>query len=180
MSEERKTCFCSKILQIILLVAILACSAVSAYYSYNTNMIITGGAQARVSKESITKAYAKDNTIEKAKESGKPTIVLFYADWCGYCQKFAPTFYDIVKARKIKSKLSIAYVNGALEENQKYISEYGITGFPTVYMVDFKTGEKEKLSNSLFFNSDTKKVLTKMFLDFAKNRQISQKLINKL
>ncbi len=175
MSEERKTCFCLKILQIILLVSILACSAVSAYYSYNTNMIITGGAQTKAAKASITKAYAKDNTIEKAKAAGKPTVVLFYADWCGYCQKFAPTFYDVVKTRKIKSKLSVAYVNGSLEENQEYMKEYGIAGFPTVYMVDFKTGEKEKLSNSLFFNPDTKKVLTKMFLDFAKKSSDAQK-----
>lgn len=165
MSEEKKCCK-EKIVYLVLLVAIFLCSAVSAFYSYKTNSILASS-HAKTVKTSITKDYAKNKTIEKAKESEKPTIVLFYADWCGYCQKFAPVFNDIVNTRKFKSKLSVAYVNGASEENQQYMTEYDIKGFPTVYMVNFKTNEKIRLNNGLLFTPNAKKELLNMFLDFA-------------
>lgn len=166
MSEEKKCC-CEKVLKLVLLVLILICSLISAVCSYNTNMILSGGTAKVAAKKSITAAYAKNQTIDKAIKSEKPTIVLFYADWCGFCKKFAPTFNDIVKTRKFKSKLAVAYVNGNDPDNQKYMQEYQIEGFPTVYMVNFKTGEKIRVSNALLFENNAKNNLLNKFIEFA-------------
>lgn len=165
MSEEKKCCM-GKVLQIVLLLLIFISSTVSAVYSYKTNALLSGGAKANAQK-TISKAYAKNQTIEKAMKSGKPTIVLFYADWCGYCKRFAPIFNDIVKTRKFKSNLSVAFVNGTLPENAKYMAEYKIEGFPTVYMVNFKENEKVKVENNLLFTQNAKKDLLEKFLEFA-------------
>ena len=166
MSEEKKCRVCEK----ILLVGILICSLVSAIYSVKTDIALSNGGTKKAAKVEISKSYAKNQTLEKAKETGKPTIVLFYADWCGYCQRFAPVFHSIVKTRKFKSKLAVAYVNGTLPENSQYMQEYQIEGFPTVYMVNFETGEKVKLNNGLLFTPDAKNVLLEKFVNFASKK----------
>ena len=93
----------------ILLIVIAICTIVSAYFSYSSyktlNAISGGNAQASQSKETITKKYAKKQTYAKAKETGKPMVVFFYADWCGYCKRFAPVFHSVVKKREFKKNL---------------------------------------------------------------------------
>ena len=167
MAEEKKCCTL-KVLQLVLLVLILISSTVSAFYGYKINSLMSGTALKQIPQVSISKAYAKNQTIEKAQATGKPTVVLFYADWCGYCKRFAPVFNEIIKTRKFKSKLAVAFVNGTDEQNKKYMQEYQIEGFPTVYMVNFKTGEKVKLSNNLLFTPNAKKELLTEFINFAK------------
>ena len=169
MSEEKKCC-AGKMLQLVLLCLILISSTISAVYSYKTNKLLAGGVRVNA-QTNITQTYAKNQTIEKAIKTGKPTIVLFYADWCGYCKKFAPVFNDIVKTRKFKSKLSVAFVNGTVPENAKYMQEYKIEGFPTVYMVNFKKNEKIKLENNLLFTPNAKNELLNKFIEFAKSSE---------
>lgn len=103
----------------------------------------------------VSQQYDKGQSLDKAIETKKPMLVLFYADWCGFCQKFAPTFHKVAKDAKIKSNFAIAYVNCDAPENQKFVQEYGIQAFPTVFVVD-KDGNKTPLDNNTFFNNDSK------------------------
>ena len=170
MSENKKCCPCEQILKIVLLVAILISSTVSAVCSYKTNKLLSSGSANAVANVSITKTYAKNQTIEKAKATGKPTVVLFYADWCGFCKKFAPTFNEIVKTRKFKSNLAVAFVDGTNPVNAQYMTEYDVKGFPSVFMVNFKTGEKIKIDNGQLFTVNAKKELLNKFLEFARKK----------
>lgn len=54
-------------------------------------------------------------------------IVLFFADWCGHCQRMAPEIKKF--ARAMGSGLKV-YVVESKHEN--LTSKFGIQGFPTV------------------------------------------------
>lgn len=178
---KKGKCKCSKIRVFngVVLIAVLASSITSAYYSYSVNKtldaIIKGiqpsaaqAAPATDSNDSITKKYAKNRTLEKAQKTGKPIIAFFYADWCGYCKRFAPTFEKITKNGDIKSNLAVAYINCEAPENAHLIGEYQIQGFPTVYLINPKTGIKEQVNNSELFTATAEKDLTQRFVSFAK------------
>lgn len=178
--DTQDKCECSKfrLLNCTLLALILISTIVSAYYSYSANKTLNaiikgiqpGAAQAApaVSNDSITKKYAKNLTLEKAQKSGKPVVAFFYADWCGYCKRFAPTFARIAKNNKIKSNMAVAYINCEAPENAHLIGEYQIQGFPTVYLIDSQTGVREKIDNSELFTPTAEKDLVEKFLKFAK------------
>ena len=112
----------------------------------------------------ISQKYDKGQSLDKALETKKPMLVFFYVDWCGFCQKFAPTFHKITKDSEIKSNFAIAYVNCDAPENAKFVQEYGIQGFPTVFVVD-KNGQRTQLQNETFFNNDSKEVVKNKALE---------------
>ena len=69
----------------------------------------------------VSKQYDKGQSMDKALETKKPIVAFFYADWCGFCQRFAPTFHKISKDSKIKSNVAIAYINCDAPEYRKYV-----------------------------------------------------------
>jgi thioredoxin len=36
--------------------------------------------------------YLQPNQFDRLLSEGKKTLVMFYADWCPFCQRFKPTF----------------------------------------------------------------------------------------
>lgn len=121
--------------------------------------IKSGGVALHQKEIKISEKYDnKGWTLDKAVETKKPILVFFYADWCGFCQRFAPTFHKITRDAKIKENFAIAYVNCDAPENAEFTKDYGITAFPTVYVVD-KEGKRTQLDNNTFFNPDSKTVV---------------------
>jgi len=112
----------------------------------------------------ISRQYDKGQSIEKAMKKDKPMIVFFYTDWCGFCQRFAPTFAKITKDSAIKNNFAIAYVNCEDADNHKHMEEYGVQGFPTVYVVE-KDGTKTHLKNETFFQTDSEKIVKEDILE---------------
>lgn len=64
-----------------------------------------------------------------------PTLVDFYANWCGPC-KMMPPILDEVKS-SLGSKINILKVD--VDKNQKAATKYGIRSIPTLLM--FKNGK---------------------------------------
>jgi len=85
---------------------------------------------------------------DKAIKGSKPIIVLFYADWCGYCIRFMPTYQTLSKL--YKNDYEFSKVNVEDEKYKNVVDEAGITGFPTVFIIDPKYDNKVLLSNSIF------------------------------
>ena len=115
----------------------------------------------------ISKQYDRGRSLAKARATKKPIVVFFYTDWCGFCQRFAPTFDKITKDREIKNKFAIAFVNCEKEENQKDMQDFGVQGFPTVFVIK-KDGSKTQLENNTFFHDDSVKVVKEKMLSIIK------------
>ena len=168
MSEElkEKTCCCKKALVLSICALILSIGAFGLTLFGLTGGQVLVGQQAAGKKVVISTQYDKGQSYAKAQETKKPMIVFFYTDWCGYCQRFAPTFHKIVKSKEIKKNFGIAYVNCEKSENQNLMQEYGIQGFPTVFVV--KDGKKTALENGTFFGSDAVNVVKARIQEIVK------------
>jgi len=59
----------------------------------------------------------------------KKEITLYYADWCGHCQKFKPQ-WEILK--KSLDKYGVSYNEYEDSKDSSMISKNNIQGFPTI------------------------------------------------
>ena len=78
-----------------------------------------------------------DRTNEKKDQTGlelataaedAPTVIDFYADWCGPCQQFRPIFHAAEK--KYAGRVNFETVN--IDEQEDLAEQYGITSIPTI------------------------------------------------
>jgi thiol-disulfide isomerase/thioredoxin len=60
-----------------------------------------------------------------------PSFVLFYANWCGHCQEFMPTW------NKLKTRINSEEYNIIKIESAKPLVKRikGLQGFPTIYYI---------------------------------------------
>ena len=149
-----------------LVIAALGLSLVSVILS-GLSLFKTYELKTAIEPVKISKQYDKGQNMEKALKTKKPMIVWFYTDWCGYCQRFAPTFGKVTKNRSIKKNFAVAYVNAEYAENQGLMAEYQVQGFPTVFLVNPTTNEKVHIDNGKLFAPDAEEELVKEFLAFT-------------
>ena len=72
---------------------------------------------------------------EEIKNSQKPILVDFWAEWCGPCKQIGPILEDIGEAKK--DKLKIFKLN--VDENPHTSQKFGVRGIPTLML--FKDGK---------------------------------------
>lgn len=72
--------------------------------------------------------------FQEIQDNGKPTLVLFYVDWCTYCKNFMPVFGELSEI--YKDKFNFAVVNCDYPENQKLKEEFSIFSYPSLYIAD--------------------------------------------
>lgn len=68
-------------------------------------------------------------------KAAKPTIVDFWAEWCGPCKQIAPVLEEI--SDEMKDQVVIAKHN--IDEEPNAPTKYGIRGIPTMLL--FKDGQ---------------------------------------
>lgn len=77
-----------------------------------------------------------DNSFETdVLQANLPTLVDFWAEWCGPCKMIAPTLDKIAEA--YAGKLKVVKLN--VDENPGIPAKYGIRGIPTLML--FKNGQ---------------------------------------
>jgi len=85
----------------------------------------------------------KADELEKRLASPEKTLVLFYADWCGHCQKIEPVWDECTeksKSRMVKRNVGAKDTDEkTAAENEKLMEKHGITGFPTILV--FQNGK---------------------------------------
>lgn len=64
-------------------------------------------------------------------ESERPTLVDFYADWCGPCRAMAPVVDEL--ARDLDGRANVVKVN--VDESPALASEYAVQSIPTFIVV---------------------------------------------
>lgn len=162
MADEEKKCNCKTFKGIAVIALLLSIVSLTLSILMITGNVPTANAEGK--KVVISKQYDKGRSLDKAQKMEKPIIAFFYTDWCGFCQRFVPTFDKVTKNKKIKQNFAIAYVNCEDEANKAHVEKFGIKGFPTVYVIK-QDGEKVQLDNNTFFNSDSKDVVAAKALE---------------
>ena len=89
---------------------------------------------------------------KKAIEAKKPMLILFYADWCGFCVRFMPIYEKLYKAHK--RNFNFVKINVEDEQYADVVKKYEISAFPTVFLVNTKEDTREKLQNRDFGDMD--------------------------
>jgi thioredoxin-related protein len=80
--------------------------------------------------------------LEDAKAAGKPVVIDFYTDWCGWCKVMdKEVFTDAAVVKECNEAFLFFKVNAEKGEGKDVAAKYGVDGFPTFVFVD-GTGEE--------------------------------------
>lgn len=63
--------------------------------------------------------------------SGKPSLVDFWAPWCGPCRAIGPILEDV--AARYDGKVNVVKVN--VDDNPATASQYGVRSIPTLLVI---------------------------------------------
>jgi len=77
----------------------------------------------------------QDNFAEQVLKSQTPTLVDFWAEWCGPCKMIAPILDEL--ADEYSGRVNVGKVN--VDEHQQLAAEYGVRAIPT--LIIFQNGQ---------------------------------------
>ena len=81
-----------------------------------------------------TKNTTDENFESEVLKSSKPTLVDFWAEWCGPCRQLSPILEEI------SAEMSdVVFAKHNIDEQPNAPVKYGVRGIPT--MLIFKNGE---------------------------------------
>ena len=81
------------------------------------------------------KNVTDENFDTEVVKSSKPTLVDFWAEWCGPCKQIGPILEEI--SNEMSNEIVIAKHN--IDDFPNQPSKYGVRGIPTMLL--FKDGE---------------------------------------
>ena len=77
----------------------------------------------------------EQNFAQEVLQSATPTLVDFWAEWCGPCKMIAPVLDEL--ADEFVGRARVGKVN--IDDHQSLAAQYGIRAIPTLLL--FKKGE---------------------------------------
>ena len=76
-----------------------------------------------------------NNFAELVTENSRPSVVDFWAPWCGPCRKLGPVLEELEET--FEGKMKLVKVNA--DENLEILKQFLVSGLPTLLV--FKNGE---------------------------------------
>jgi thioredoxin 1 len=110
---------------------------------YNVENKVAAGPEYPVQNIKPPSSYDTNISYDTALKLGKPIVIEFYADWCPYCQSFAPILYDVRK--QYDNKYTFVTVNGEKPENAQLMKDFNVKSYPSVFLVNPKNNQITKL-----------------------------------
>lgn len=120
---------------------------------------VLAGLAAVVAAKSAVLDLIPDNFDQVVFESGKPTLVEFFAPWCGHCKNLAPVYEELAQAFASNPNVQIAKVDADAEKALG--RKFGVQGFPTLKWFDGKSKEPTDYRGGRDIDSLTKFVTEK-------------------
>jgi thioredoxin 1 len=77
--------------------------------------------------------YLQPNQFDDLLSSGEKALVMFYADWCPFCQKFKPVFESVAKN---SSNGKIFYESKVNDDDNPLWDRFSINAVPTLIAFD--------------------------------------------
>ena len=90
-----------------------------------------------------------DAGFDKATDDGRPVFVFFTADWCPPCRRLKqgvlndPEVMDGLAENYVLVKVDLTNRRGP---NNGIAQEFGVSGIPTVVLMDMETGEYDRFT----------------------------------
>jgi thiol:disulfide interchange protein len=109
-------------------------------------LILTGkgkqGARAPAGGGKISWLTDFPPALAKAKETGRPIMIDFYADWCGPCKMLdAQTYSD---NRVAAASTNLVMVRIDVDRNQPLASRYRVESIPTIVVLNSEGTEMKR------------------------------------
>jgi thiol:disulfide interchange protein len=79
-------------------------------------------------------SYAE--AIKQAKETGKPMLLVFSAEWCGPCQRNKNEVYPSAQVRPYHEAFVWAYLDVDVKANQQAAEAFQVNGVPHIHFVN--------------------------------------------
>jgi thiol-disulfide isomerase/thioredoxin len=115
-----------------ILIAVVVVALIYIYFNYNIKL----------------EGFAQRGVIEPPSATPVGTFTMYYADWCGHCQRVKPVFQELVSQSPILvggRTITIAMVSP--EKEPEKAADVEIQGFPTFIY-------KDAAGNSKPYNGD--------------------------
>ncbi len=93
------------------------------------------------------------NTFSEIINNNTPTLVDFFAEWCGPCKTMKPVLEDLKK--QVGDKLTILKID--IDKNQHVAFVYKIQSVPTLIL--FKNGQIKWRQSGVVNSSDLVKII---------------------
>ena len=75
-----------------------------------------------------------DKGIALARQTGKPAVVVLYADWCAFCKRLFTESLQDPRVRELKDRFVWIKINS--DANPGFKEMYGQNGFPLIILLD--------------------------------------------
>ncbi|MGB0522537.1 MAG: thioredoxin [Flammeovirgaceae bacterium] len=98
-------------------------------------------------------ANAKQKFLELIKESEKPVLVDFYADWCRFCKQLSPELQKVADLKRGE----VVCIKVNVETNPTVSDQFKVKGLPTLLL--FQKGQVLWRNSGAISASELEKVL---------------------
>ena len=113
-----------------------AALAAAALYGFQRANPVNPAALLRLMEE-------RSPTLPEALESGRPTLIEFYAPWCISCKESAP--YMLKLEKRYGDRINFVTINGDDQSNAELVRLFGVDGVPHLALI----GSDRKLKGTL-------------------------------